>query len=142
MLRRCPHCGEEKEANDRNFGICRARADGMNLYCKPCTREKIRIHRANLKAKRKGEAIARPKASPPLPVVRRHGVIAEARRGEPEDRVLRALRAGASTQREIVRLTKLTRDEVTDAIAELLLWRKAIGTRIRGERRHYFIKAA
>ncbi len=46
-LLRCPRCKESKPADE--FGICRERKNGRNLYCKPCIRAKINAHRAALR---------------------------------------------------------------------------------------------
>jgi len=141
-MRRCPRCEETKEIED--FGRCQAREDGLNLYCRECTRAKTKEQRMRLKARRKGAALARPLSmGPRFPRRPAKGPYLERfRRLGPEDRVLRAIRAGARTYGEIVRYTRMTGDEVSDAIAELLLWRKTIGTRARGGRREYFERAA
>lgn len=38
MLRKCPRCGECKLVAE--FGKNKARRDGLNVYCRPCVREK------------------------------------------------------------------------------------------------------
>jgi len=141
MSRRCPRCA--LELPEDAFGRCRSRPDGKNLYCRQCTRDKTSAQRERSRARRKGSAIARP--GPEASLYRRpRGAYLEVfRRLGPEDRVLFAIRRGAKSYREIVRFTRLSGDQVSDAIAELLLWRKQIGTRITSiGRREYFEKAA
>src|SRR5438874_12897318 len=46
-LKRCPRCEESLPLSE--FGICRARKDGLNLYCKRCIRQKIALSRAALR---------------------------------------------------------------------------------------------
>jgi hypothetical protein len=133
MLKRCGDCGKEKERAD--FGRDAHRADGLNIYCKLCTRAKTRAHRANLRGMGR-PANVRPQARKP-------NVIARVRRYRPiPQKVYDAIRAGASSQTEIGRMTGLGLDQVGEALADLLLWQKAIRTELKGERRLYFIKAA
>jgi hypothetical protein len=133
-LRRCAKCGEQKDREE--FGRVSERSDGLNIYCKTCVRAKVAKYRANLRAMHR--PVNQPKYAP-----RKANAIARIRRfGAAAQRVYEAIKGGAVTQREIARITKLSRDEVADAIAELLLWKKAIGTKLEGEARRYFIKAA
>lgn len=39
-VKRCPTCGEEKPLDQ--FGSNKAKKDGLNVYCKECTRAKLR----------------------------------------------------------------------------------------------------
>src|SRR4029078_13241682 len=43
----CPICTQELPISE--FGICRARKDGRNLYCKSCIRNKVTQSRRALK---------------------------------------------------------------------------------------------
>src|SRR5215510_16294349 len=43
----CPICAQELPLNE--FGVCRARKDGRNLYCKSCIRTKVTESRRALK---------------------------------------------------------------------------------------------
>jgi hypothetical protein len=61
------------------------------------------------------------------------------RKLSPEDRVREAVRCGSHTQKEIVQVTKLPKDEVCDALANLLLWTREIRTQIVRHQRMYFI---
>src|SRR5215204_5057137 len=58
QVKNCPICTKELPISE--FGRCRARKDGRNLYCKPCIREKVTQSRRALKeykaARKKYEA--------------------------------------------------------------------------------------
>jgi len=123
------------------------RPDGLNLYCKVCIREKTAEARARLREYKlaQQQAPAPAEQHPRKPNVISHAAqLAHVRRFEPPDqKVFEAIRIGARTQKEIAHLANLPIDEVGEAIAELLLWRKAIRTVAQGEGpRRYFIKAA
>jgi hypothetical protein len=64
------------------------------------------------------------------------------RKLSPEDRVREAIRSGAHTQKELVQVTKLAKDEVCDALANLLLWTREIRTEIIDHTRQYFVNEA
>ena len=64
------------------------------------------------------------------------------RKLSPADRVREAIRCGARTQKEIAQTTKLPKDEVCDALANLLLWTREIRTQIINHRRMYFVNEA
>jgi hypothetical protein len=106
--KRCRRCEESKPLGE--FGLCNARADKLNLYCKLCIRQKIAKHRQDLREFNARIALLLRKLSP-------------------ANRVLGAIRLGAETQTEIARVTKLSKDEVGAALASLLLWRREIVTR-------------
>src|SRR5688572_7724699 len=87
-LKRCPRCERWLSRSD-DFGICRARADGLNLYCRECVRQKIHIYRAGLREylqKHPSKPAAQPKlfetASP-------HRISRALRKLSPVDRVLK-----------------------------------------------------
>src|SRR5207237_1817130 len=60
----------------------------------------------------------------------------------PVERVREAIRKGARTQKEIAHETRLGKDEIGDAIANLLLWTREIKTQIVDNTRLYFINEA
>jgi hypothetical protein len=60
----------------------------------------------------------------------------------PGDRVRDAIRKGARTQREIAQETKLGKDEIGDALANLLLWTREIRTQVVDNTRLYFLNDA
>src|SRR5207237_5301340 len=64
------------------------------------------------------------------------------RKLSPADRVREAVRCGAHTQKEIAQVTKLPKDEVCDALANLLLWTREIRTQIVNHTRMYFVNDA
>jgi hypothetical protein len=128
----CPICTQDLPAGD--FGFCRARRDGRNLYCKPCIREKVRASRRSFKeykSIRKQSLQSRIEAQleTPIRIVDRE---------YPIDKVRDAIKSGHDTLRLIVAKTKLPTDQVTDLIADLLLWKKEIKSEMVGETRVYF----
>jgi hypothetical protein len=64
------------------------------------------------------------------------------RKLSPADRVREAIRCGARTQKEIAQVTKLPKDEVCDALANLLLWTREIRTQVVSHTRMYFVNEA
>ncbi|HEX3282214.1 MAG TPA: hypothetical protein VHR36_13350 [Pyrinomonadaceae bacterium] len=60
----------------------------------------------------------------------------------PIERVREAIKKGARTQKEIAQETRLGKDEIGDAIANLLLWTREIRTQTVGNTRLYFITEA
>jgi hypothetical protein len=57
----------------------------------------------------------------------------------PVERVREAIRRGARTQKEIAQDTKLGKDEIGDALANLLLWTREIRTHVKDNTRLYFL---
>jgi hypothetical protein len=57
----------------------------------------------------------------------------------PIERVREAIRRNARTQKEIAQETKLGKDEIGDALANLLLWTREIRTEVIDNNRMYFI---
>jgi hypothetical protein len=55
------------------------------------------------------------------------------------ERVREAIKKGARTQREIAQETRLGKDEIGDALANLLLWTREIKTQMVDNGRVYFI---
>jgi hypothetical protein len=134
-FKHCPICNNDLPVGD--FGLCRARKDGRNLYCMSCIREKVKESRRafkEYKTIRKNREIARYLGE-------EEPVIVSAPKPEkqsPVDRVRVAIKAGRQTQREIAQQTKLTVDQVGEAIATLMLWNHEIKSEIKGETRIYF----
>jgi hypothetical protein len=144
-LKRCPRCEESLPLSE--FGVCRARKDGLNLYCKRCIRQKIAQSRQALREYKN----ARIKHGAPV-APERSRVAIDAKSGfsprriarmlrklSPADRVREAIRCGARTQKEIAQVTRLPKDEVCDALANLLLWTREIRTQIVNHTRMYFV---
>src|ERR1041385_6218273 len=142
QLKHCPICSQELPISE--FGICRARKDGRNLYCKSCIRQKVTQSRRALKeyksARKKYisqqveiELLSADGSS--------HGQYpAKAvSKLSPVERVRDAIRRGSRTQREIAQETKLGKDEIGDALANLLLWTHEIRTQVVDNTRLYFL---
>jgi hypothetical protein len=116
------------------FGVCRARKDGLNLYCKRCIRQKIALSRQALREykKARGKHTSLTSADQSRVTLDNKTSLSSRRiarmlrKLSPADRVREAIRCGADTQKEIVQVTKLPKDEVCDAIANLLLWTREI----------------
>lgn len=148
QLKRCPRCEESLPLAE--FGVCRARKDGLNLYCKRCIRQKIAHSRQALREYKN----ARIKHGSPATAGKSRVTIDAAsgfsprriarmlRKLSPADRVREAIRCGARTQTEIAQVTKLPKDEVCDALANLLLWTREIRTQIVKHQRMYFVNEA
>src|SRR5436190_6791375 len=144
-LKRCPRCEESLPLSE--FGICRARKDGLNLYCKRCIRQKIALSRQALREYKKARVKHGGSAASQKGAVSLDGKTAFSskriarmlRKLSPADRVREAIRCGAETQTEIVQVTKLPKDEVCDALANLLLWTREIRTDVINHTRRDFV---
>lgn len=142
-LKRCPRCEESLPQSE--FGVCRARKDGLNLYCKRCIRQKIAISRQALREYKKARVKHGSKPDPlqsagdTRTTFSSRRIARMLRKLSPADRVREAIRCGAHTQKEIAIVTKLPKDEVCDALANLLLWTREIRTQIVRHQRMYFI---
>jgi hypothetical protein len=147
-LKKCPRCEESLPLSE--FGVCRARKDGLNLYCKGCIRQKIAHSRQALREYKN----ARIKQGATV-VAERSRVSIDSKSGfsprriarmlrklSPADRVREAIRCGARTQKEIAQVTRLPKDEVCDALANLLLWTREIRTQVVHHTRMYFVNEA
>ena len=141
----CPICSQDLPLSE--FGVCRARKDGRNLYCKGCIRKKVTDSRRALKEYRSAR---KRYVSQPIPEnswTTQSGEDSPASANytrllsklSPVERVREAIRKGARTQKEIAQETRLGKDEIGDAIANLLLWTREIKTQIVDNTRLYFI---
>jgi hypothetical protein len=147
-LKRCPRCEEPLPLSE--FGVCRARKDGLNLYCKRCIRQKISLSRQALREYKKargkhGSTISSDSSRLTLDTktsLNSRRIARMLRKLSPADRVREAIRCGAETQTEIAQITKLPKDEVCDALASLLLWTREIRTQIINHTRRYFVNEA
>ena len=142
-LKHCPICAQELPIAE--FGVCRARKDGRNLYCKSCIRNKVTQSRRALKeykSARKRYISQQIEMSDSLTAD--SGLNGQyggrlTSKLSPVERVHDAIRKGARTQREIAQDTKLGKDEIGDALANLLLWTREIRTQVINSTRMYFI---
>jgi len=147
-LKRCPRCEEALPLSE--FGVCRARKDGLNLYCKRCIRQKISLTRQALREYKKargkhGSTVSSDSSRLTLDTktsLNSRRIARMLRKLSPADRVREAIRCGAETQTEIAQITKLPKDEVCDALASLLLWTREIRTQIINHTRRYFVNEA
>lgn len=142
-VKHCPICSLELPISE--FGICRARKDGRNLYCKSCIRQKVTQSRRALKeykSARKRYISQQVEISDLLngdSVNSTHYTAKSLSKLSPVERVRDAIRRGSRTQREIAQETKLGKDEIGDALANLLLWTHEIRTQVVDNTRLYFI---
>jgi hypothetical protein len=141
-VKHCPICSNDLPISE--FGICRARKDGRNLYCKSCIRQKVTQSRRALKeyktARKKyisqqvdiAELLSDSSGAAQYPSKAMSKL-------SPVERVRDAIRRGSRTQREIAQETKLGKDEICDALANLILWTHEIRTQIVDNTRLYFL---
>jgi hypothetical protein len=146
----CPICVQVLPLTE--FGICRSRKDGHNLYCRSCIRKKVTESRRALRAYKSirdqypASKIAESdndsetdELNNDLSSGQQHCVARQLNRMTPAERVREAIRKGARTQKEIAQGTKLGKDEIGDALANLLLWTREIRTEVVGNTRLYLI---
>ena len=144
--KQCPICSKDLPLTE--YGICRARKDGRNLYCKSCIRKKVSESRRAFKAYKsvrhqyvseKLDAATNEVAETGSAPSRRQYVMRQISKMTPAERVREAIKNGARTQKEIAQGTKLGKDEIGDALANLLLWTKEIRTEVIDNNRVYVI---
>jgi hypothetical protein len=119
----------------------------LNLYCKGCIRQKIAQSRQALREYKNARIKHGPTETPessPIAIDTKSGfsprrIARMLRKLSPADRVREAIRCGARTQKEIAQVTKLPKDEVCDALANLLLWTREIRTQVIHHTRMYFV---
>ena len=138
----CPICSKLLPLSE--FGICRARKDGRNLYCKVCIRRKVTDSRKALREyksrKRYVEVLGTIPATSESDLTSPVQYISRVvNKLSPVERVREAIRRGARTQKEMAQATKLGKDEIGDALANLLLWTREIRTVMVNNTRLYFI---
>ena len=141
----CPICSQQLPLSE--FGVCRARKDGRNLYCKSCIRKKVTDSRRALKEYRSARKryVSQPLSEHADTLLSDGESYSAAnfsrslRKMSPAERVKDAIRNGARTQKEIRKGANLSDDEVGDALANLLLWTREIRTQIVDNIRVYFI---
>lgn len=142
-LKHCPICSKDLPISE--FGICRARKDGRNLYCKSCIRQKVTQSRRALKeykSARKRYISQQVDVAELLLSDSSSGLQYPAKalsKLSPVERVRDAIRRGSRTQKEIAQETKLGKDEIGDALANLLLWTHEIRTQVVDNTRLYFL---
>jgi hypothetical protein len=142
VLKHCPICANDLSISE--FGVCRARKDGRNLYCKSCIRNKVTQSRRALKEYKSARKkyIAQQVELTELMTDDHptHRYTAKSvSKLSPVERVRESIRRGARTQKEIAQETKLGKDEIGDALANLLLWTREIRTQVKDNTRLYFL---
>lgn len=143
--KRCAGCKDEKPlsvfgrnaANDN-----RGARDGKNISCKVCVNVKVAEGRQRIREYKAVQSKAKlPRRKRQIDANFSPRQIARMlRKLSPADRVREAIRCGARTQKEILQVVKLPKDEVTDCIADLLLWQHSITTKVISGTRMYFVK--
>src|SRR6185503_18402234 len=140
----CPICSQQLPLSE--FGVCRARKDGRNLYCKSCIRKKVTDSRRALKEYRSARKryVSQPLLDSGDGLLNENGDSSTVfprvlSKMSPIVRVREAIKKGARTQREIAQETRLGKDEIGDALANLLLWTREIRTQTVDNTRLYFV---
>ena len=116
-LKHCPICSQELAISE--FGVCRSRKDGRNLYCKSCIRNKVTQSRRALKeykSARKKYIAQQVEMSDLIndeQVPTTNYTPKSLSKLSPVERVRDAIRRGAKTQKEIAQETKLGKDEIS-----------------------------
>lgn len=132
-LRFCPLCNDLHSISE--FGVSRSRSDGLNRYCRKSNRKQAHAFRQRLKDYRGRK---RPETTHLL----QGTLLAPGVRVAPSEirmyRVLRAIKEGARTQDDLTKVSKLLTEEIGIALADLLITRRLIGTRLIGATRIYF----
>ena len=139
--KQCPICSLELPLSE--YGICRARKDGRNLYCKSCIRKKVSESRKAFKAYKSARhqyVLEKMDGNGDEAFVpRRQGVMRQVSKLTPIERVREAIRQGARSQKLIAQATKLGKDEIGEALAHLLLWTHEVKTEVVDNNRVYLI---
>lgn len=104
------------------FGRNAKYADGKHIYCRDCCRQKVSDCRAGIRRVRVRQA---PAVQMSLPM-----------------RVLEAIRSGANTEHAIARRVKVHEEILDGILAELILDRKEVVTKVNGDTRLYFTRRA
>lgn len=150
-LKWCPDC--EKDLPLTDFGVNKARKDGLNLYCKRSARQKTRDFRQDLRDADEGRRNSQSSATTLttestkkkrrnrrklVPFNKRPGFMDLA----PIDRVRLALQAKIQIREKIAVAVKLSVDEVDDELAVLIMDTHEVKAKIVGEDRIYSLVAS
>lgn len=127
----CGRCHIPKLIDE--FGVCRARKDGRNLYCKSCARKMVYANRGVSLLVKRAQEMAKDHSNTHCSPIRETNY-------PPEIRVLRAIKQGAKTQPEIARQARLFPDELGNALATLILVERKVVSRVKEDEREYFIR--
>jgi predicted Rossmann fold nucleotide-binding protein DprA/Smf involved in DNA uptake len=142
----CPICNPHDEPDKRlaisEFGVCRARKSGRNLYCKACVRKKVTDSRKTVK-----EHKNRNNFSNGDPPIHSNGdgdcdegsqiVWSTQNRLTPEEKVLASLKESPKTPKQVARDTKLSLEAVDIILTEMALHTREVKSEIQGDDRVY-----
>jgi hypothetical protein len=133
----CPwrdHVGE-RELPLSEFPANKQKRDGLHPYCRSCCRANVNSQRAARKQMKQNQELARQHGNTHYSTIRESNYKAELR-------VLHAIKKGARTQRDIRREAKLLPEQLGLALVQLMLVDKKVVSRINGNEREYFVRAA
>src|SRR5215217_3295999 len=97
LVKHCPICSKDLPVSE--FGICRARKDGRNLYCMSCIRQKVAASRLALKEYKAARKRYLPELITATRVIQVNDK--EIFKLSPVERVRDAIARGSRTQSEI-----------------------------------------
>jgi hypothetical protein len=140
----CPICNRDLPVSE--FGICQSRKDGRNLYCKEDIRQKVAAQRKALKEYKALRKKHRPQIEADIYLEESQFEVERSLPAlvklSPVERVRLAIKRGLRTQSAIGQETKLGKDEISDALAVLILHRREVTTQSDGQNRYYYVKTA
>jgi hypothetical protein len=122
-----------------SFGIARSRLNGRNLYCPPCSREKVYASRT--KKKDMDEARKRFLQPTLLPTERKPMMFRRKVLPPPIQMVREAVQNGARSRETIKLVTRLRWDVLTDCLA-ILFDEGVLTIKSVGEERLFFVRRA
>lgn len=137
QLKHCPICNNDLPVDE--FGLCRARRDGRNLYCKCCIRKKVTIARRNLKEyKTTRKRVLQDRYWAQLNAAPIVDISTKRAKQSPVDRIRELIREQPRTQRELRTETKLPKDMIGEVLSVLLLDKHEIKSVWSGDERTYY----
>lgn len=142
IKKECGRCHQQKAINC--FGICRARKDGRNHYCKPCILDIVHQHRDRKREMKRARIEVRTRAEERAikdiqDFERKPNVISPILH-TCLSKVRYAIRDGYKTRQEIKAATGLTSQQISDALAILMFEEETITLRrIEGEA-YFFVR--
>lgn len=120
MQKRCPQCNDDLSIHA--FGRDRARADGRNLYCKKCARDRTAAARADTREKE----IKKRQNAPPPPTR--------------EDRITALLTKPMTQEQMLEALPDVTEDQLGFALTKLIIRTRKVASREYNDLRYYFLR--
>lgn len=139
----CPLCPKEVGPQPiDNFGLCRSRRDGRNLYCSVHARQQVYAYRQRLRERKQQTVRVRAEVDH-LSLIepeRKPLVLWTAKPLTPVERVLEAIKRNKHTRVEIKNETKLHWDSVCDALAILNCEQGVIRFERRNGDAYFFLK--